>query len=119
MGLRSTFGQRLNEGCWHLRGKGPRRMNFGLLDWVVVVASLAVSVAFGVRAKRYVEDLDGYMVAGRKVGASLGIATFVATEIGTVAHHFGQEDSVKLEEDSHVEHATQKEDEPAEQARPA
>ena len=61
-------------------------MNFGLLDWVVVVAFLAVSMAFGIRAKRYVEDLDGYMVAGRSVGASLGIATFVATEIGTVTY---------------------------------
>ena len=66
-------------------------MNFGLLDSVVIVAYLAVSVAFGVRAKRYVEDLDGYMVAGRKVGASLGIATFVATEIGIVTYvYFGE-----------------------------
>ncbi len=66
-------------------------MNFGLLDWVVIVAYLAVSVAIGLRAKRYVEDLDGYMVAGRKVGASLGIATFVATEIGTVTYvYFGE-----------------------------
>ena len=66
-------------------------MNFGLLDWVVVAAYLAVSVAFGIRAKRYVEDLDGYMVAGRKVGASLGIATFVATEIGIVTYvYFGE-----------------------------
>jgi len=66
-------------------------MNFGLLDWVVVVAYLAVSVAFGIRAKRYVENLDGYMVAGRRVGASLGIATFVATEIGIVTYvYFGE-----------------------------
>jgi|WetSurMetagenome_2_1015567.scaffolds.fasta_scaffold83176_2 solute:Na+ symporter, SSS family len=66
-------------------------MNFGLLDWVIVAAYLAVSVAFGIRAKRYVEDLDGYMVAGRKVGASLGIATFVATEIGIVTYvYFGE-----------------------------
>jgi solute:Na+ symporter, SSS family len=66
-------------------------MNFGLLDWVVVAAYLAVSVAFGIRAKKYVEDLDGYMVAGRRVGASLGIATFVATEIGIVTYvYFGE-----------------------------
>lgn len=66
-------------------------MNFGLLDWAVVVAYLAASVALGIWAKRYVEDLDGYMVAGRKVGASLGIATLVATEIGTVTFvYFGE-----------------------------
>ena len=66
-------------------------MNFGLFDWAVIAAFLAVSVAFGIRAKRYVEDLEGYMVAGRRVGASLGIATFVATEIGTVTFvYFGE-----------------------------
>ena len=66
-------------------------MNFGLLDWVLTVAYLAGSVAIGIRAKRYVEDLAGYMVAGRRVGASLGIATFVATEIGTVTFvYFGE-----------------------------
>jgi solute:Na+ symporter, SSS family len=66
-------------------------VNFGVIDWVLVVVFLAVSVAIGVRAKRYVEDLEGYMVAGRKVGASLGIATFVATEIGTVTYvYFGE-----------------------------
>ncbi len=66
-------------------------MNFGAIDWVLTIAYLAVSVAFGVRARRYVEDLAGYIVAGRKVGASLGIATFVATEIGTVTFvYFGE-----------------------------
>jgi len=66
-------------------------MNFAPVDWVVTAAYLAVSVALGIRARRYVEDLAGYIVAGRKVGASLGIATFVATEIGTVTYvYFGE-----------------------------
>jgi SSS family solute:Na+ symporter len=66
-------------------------MNFGPVDWVVTVAYLAVSVAFGIYARRFVEDLAGYIVAGRKVGASLGIATFVATEIGTVTYvYYGE-----------------------------
>lgn len=59
-------------------------MNFGTLDWLVTIVYLSGSVALGVWAKRYVENLTGYMVAGRRVKVSLGIATFVATELGTV-----------------------------------
>ena len=59
-------------------------MNFGVVDWVLTVVYLVGCVALGIWAKRYVEDLAGYMVAGRNVKVSLGIATFVATELGTV-----------------------------------
>ncbi len=59
-------------------------MNFGILDWIVTIAYLLGSVWLGIWAKRFVEDLAGYMVAGRNVKLSLGIATFVATELGTV-----------------------------------
>jgi solute:Na+ symporter, SSS family len=66
-------------------------MNFTVIDWIVTVAYLAVSVVVGLRARRYVEDLAGYIVAGRRVGVALGIATFVATEIGTVTFvYFGE-----------------------------
>jgi SSS family solute:Na+ symporter len=70
---------------------GFRPVNFGLLDWCVTIAYLVASVGLGIRAKKYVEDLAGYMVAGRKVKQSLGIATFVATELGTVTFvYFGE-----------------------------
>jgi solute:Na+ symporter, SSS family len=59
-------------------------MNFGTIDWVVTIIYLVGSVVVGIWAKRYVEDLAGYMVAGRNVKVYLGIATFVATELGTV-----------------------------------
>jgi SSS family solute:Na+ symporter len=66
-------------------------MNFGAIDWVLTVAYLLASVALGIWAKRYVENLAGYMVAGRKVKVSLGIATFVATELGTVTYvYYGE-----------------------------
>jgi solute:Na+ symporter, SSS family len=66
-------------------------MNFGTIDWILTILYLLVSVALGVWAKRYVENLDGYMVAGRKVKVSLGIATFVATELGTVTYvYYGE-----------------------------
>ena len=59
-------------------------MNFGTLDWVLTIVYLVGTVTAGIWAKRYVENLAGYMVAGRRVRTSLGIATFVATELGTV-----------------------------------
>jgi SSS family solute:Na+ symporter len=66
-------------------------MNFGTIDWVLTVAYLLASVALGIWAKRYVENLAGYMVAGRRVKVSLGIATFVATELGTVTYvYYGE-----------------------------
>jgi SSS family solute:Na+ symporter len=66
-------------------------MNFGAVDWVLTVAYLVASVALGIWAKRYVENLAGYMVAGRRVKVSLGVATFVATELGTVTYvYYGE-----------------------------
>ncbi|MBP1649122.1 MAG: Sodium:solute symporter family protein [Bacteroidetes bacterium] len=66
-------------------------MNFGLLDWTITIVYLIATVYFGIRAKRYVESLAGYMVAGRKVKTSVGIAAFVATELGTVTFvYFGE-----------------------------
>jgi len=59
-------------------------MNFGLLDWILMIAYLAGSVTLGLLAKRQVKDLAGFIVAGRRVNVALGVATFVATEIGTV-----------------------------------
>ena len=59
-------------------------MNFTRLDWGIVIVYLALTVAAGIWVRRYVEDLGGYLVAGRRVRLALGVATLVATEIGTV-----------------------------------
>lgn len=59
-------------------------MNFYLLDWLILFFYLAFSVFIGVRAKKYVENVEGYFVAGRKVRVALGSATLIATEIGIV-----------------------------------
>jgi len=66
-------------------------MNFGPLDWVLTFTYLLGTVTIGIWARRYVENLSGYLVAGRRVKVSLGIATFVATELGTVTFvYFGE-----------------------------
>ena len=66
-------------------------MNFSLIDWIILVVYLASTVYVGIWVKRYVQDLSGYIVAGRKIKTSLGIATFTATELGTVTFvYFGE-----------------------------
>lgn len=66
-------------------------MTFGLLDWIILVVYLAFTMGVGFWVKRYVESLSGYMVAGRRVKTALGVATFAATEIGTITFmYFGE-----------------------------
>jgi SSS family solute:Na+ symporter len=66
-------------------------MNFQPLDWIILFVYLGVSVFVGIRAKKYVENMDGYFVAGRKVRVALGSATLIATEIGIVTFmYFGE-----------------------------
>ncbi len=67
------------------------RMNFHLIDWIILVVYLAGTVFVGLWARKYVETMEGYFVAGRKVKVALGSATLIATEIGVVTFmYFGQ-----------------------------
>lgn len=66
-------------------------MNFTFIDWTILVVYLAATVYIGIWVKRYVRNLSGYIVAGRKIKVSLGVATFTATELGTVTFvYFGE-----------------------------
>jgi SSS family solute:Na+ symporter len=66
-------------------------MTFSLVDWIILVLYLAFTMGVGFWVKRYVESLSGYMVAGRRVKTALGVATFAATEIGTITFmYFGE-----------------------------
>lgn len=59
-------------------------MNFQPVDWAILLIYLGATVFIGLRAKKYVEDMEGYFVAGRRVKVALGSATLIATEIGIV-----------------------------------
>lgn len=66
-------------------------MNFSIIDWIILAIYLLGTVYIGIWVKRYVQNLSGYIVAGRKIKVSLGIATFTATELGTVTFvYFGE-----------------------------
>lgn len=59
-------------------------MNFHAIDWIIVVLYLAGTMAAGLYGKRYVTGLGDFLVAGRKLGTFIGVATLAATEIGTI-----------------------------------
>jgi SSS family solute:Na+ symporter len=66
-------------------------MNFQMLDWFILVIYLAGTIFIGLRARKYVENMEGYFVAGRRVKVALGSATLIATEIGIVTFmYFGE-----------------------------
>ena len=66
-------------------------MNFTIIDWIIVIIYLVFSVFLGLHAKKYVENMEGYFIAGRKVKVALGCATLIATEIGTVTFMYMSE----------------------------
>ncbi len=66
-------------------------MSFTALDWTIVSAYLAASVAIGLVGKRFVGNVSHYLVAGRELGVYLGIATLAATEIGTITYMYNAE----------------------------
>lgn len=59
-------------------------MNFHLIDWIIVVFYLAATFGAGIYGKRYAFGVSQFLVAGRKLGPHVGIATLAATEIGTI-----------------------------------
>jgi SSS family solute:Na+ symporter len=66
-------------------------MTFNFIDWLILVIYLVLTMGVGFWMKRYVEDLSGYLVAGRRIKVYLGVATFAATEIGTITFmYFGE-----------------------------
>lgn len=58
--------------------------NFSSVDVAIVVVYLAISLAIGVAVRRYAKNMTAYIGAGRKVGAWLGVATMLGTEMGLI-----------------------------------
>jgi SSS family solute:Na+ symporter len=58
--------------------------NFSFVDWVIVSIYLLASLAIGLYANKFVGGLSDYVVAGRKLGTALSIATVTGTELGLI-----------------------------------
>ena len=56
--------------------------NFGAIDWAIVAAYLAGTVAVGIYANRFIRNMADYMVAGRSLRPYLAVATMIGTEGG-------------------------------------
>ncbi|HJS59031.1 MAG TPA: sodium:solute symporter family protein [Vicinamibacteria bacterium] len=61
---------------------------FGLLDWLITAASLIATLAAGVAVKRYVGNLEDFLVANRGMGTYVGTASLVSTEIGIITYMY-------------------------------
>jgi len=58
--------------------------NFGTMDWIIVIVFLVVSTGIGLWVRRYIKNMEDYVVAGRAVKTYLGVATIIASEMGLV-----------------------------------
>ncbi|HPI74866.1 MAG TPA: hypothetical protein PK843_13040 [bacterium] len=65
-------------------------------DAAIMMISLAATIYAGLRVKKLKEDLEGYFVAGRKVGLSLGVVALAASEIGVVTFMYMTEFGVTM-----------------------
>ena len=64
-------------------------MGLGILDGAIIVVFLVSSVAAGLFARKYIKNIDDFLVAGRGMNIYLGIAALSASELGlvTVMYH--------------------------------
>ncbi len=58
--------------------------NFAAVDIAIVVIYASISLLIGVHVRKTIRDMTTYIGAGRKVGAWLGIATMLGTEMGLI-----------------------------------
>ena len=59
-------------------------MNFGTLDWVLVIGFLCVTTGVALTTRRMITDYDSFLLAGRTLKIYLAMATMGATELGLV-----------------------------------
>jgi len=58
--------------------------NFTTMDWAIVGVYLAVTLAVGIFANRFIHTVRAYLVGGGASGTSLNAATYISTGLGLV-----------------------------------
>jgi len=61
---------------------------FTLLDWCILSAFPAVSIVVGFLSRRYVGQMDDFILAGRTIRPRLGLASIIASEMGLMIFIF-------------------------------
>ena len=59
--------------------------NFGWFDWGIVAFYLVGVVIVGIVVNRYIHNVADYMVAGRRTGISLNVASYIGTGLGLIS----------------------------------
>ena len=59
-------------------------MNFGSLDWIIVVGFVCVTTGVALTTRKFISDYDSFLLAGRNLKLYLAMATMGATEMGLV-----------------------------------
>ncbi len=70
-------------------------MNFGIIDWGIVVLYLVCTFGIGILAARRIKGVADFLVAGRKLRINLAIASLVGTELGLVTMMFMAEEGFR------------------------
>ena len=65
-----------------------RQTNFSTVDWVIVIAYPLLSLGIGLYVRRFITNMQDFVVAGRGMGVCLGIATITGTELGLITVMF-------------------------------
>ena len=58
--------------------------NFTALDWVIVITYPLISLGIGLYVRKFIVNMQDFVVAGRGLGVFLGIATMTGTELGLI-----------------------------------
>ena len=59
-------------------------MNFGSLDWIIIVGFLCATTGVALTTRKFISDFDSFLLAGRNLKLYLAMATMGATEMGLV-----------------------------------
>jgi solute:Na+ symporter, SSS family len=62
--------------------------SFSLLDGAIALASLLATLWVGLRVKRYIGTIEGYLVASRGMGLYVGAASLLSTEVGIITYMY-------------------------------
>jgi len=61
-------------------------MNLNLFDIIIIAAYIILIFLSGTIVKKYVKDIDKFLVAGRSMGFHLGLLSLMCTEIGIITY---------------------------------
>ena len=76
-------------------------MNFGTIDWAIVISYLVLALGVGILASRRITGVSDFLLAGRKLRINLAIASLVGTELGLVTMMFMAEEGFRNGKPAH------------------